>query len=127
MSGYRLSVLMCLLAGGGLAFAPSPADAALQATQSPTRVEWQELQPPSSPPATVNAAMAYDVKNDLIVMAGGDFRGPGSDQTWLFDGNTWSQPKLTVKPDYRAAASMAYDANRQETVAGALVLVGSGV
>ena len=63
-------------------------------------------------PARVSAAMAYDPDTRQIVLFGGMVPGSSGsalDDTWVWDGATWSKLALSVHPDVREQAAMAYD------------------
>jgi peptide/nickel transport system permease protein len=55
--------------------------------------------------------MVYDSTNGQIVMFGGD---SGKQETWTFDGNSWTELAPTQNPSGRNGQSMAYDPIRDE-------------
>jgi len=65
---------------------------------------WTDLRPAVQPPTKANdAVMAYDERNDVIVASvksSGPEEGPGSYETWVFDGdaNTWKNMKPAESP-----------------------------
>jgi hypothetical protein len=83
---------------------------------------WKQLNPPTSPPARVEASMAYDSRTGQLVLFGG-FGGLGDDppldDTWTWNGTTWTQLNPPTSPPARERASMAYDPST-----GQLVLFG---
>src|ERR1700755_3072494 len=82
------------------------ADARMSAPDPASRVQ---LSPASSPPARSYLAMTYDPASGKIIMFGG-FDGAGYlNDTWVFDGITWTQAATDTPPPARAAAQMAYD------------------
>src|SRR5437762_11434056 len=77
---------------------------------------WVRLSPATSPPARSYLAMTYDPASGKIVMFGG-YDGTGYlNDTWTFDGTTWSQVATPISPPRRAAAQIAYDASTQKVV-----------
>lgn len=79
---------------------------------------WRQLIPPSSPPGREAAAMAYDAATDRVVLFGGvDFRNSHVfGDTWMWDGQTWTEMHPASSPSPRFFASMTYDAQRREIV-----------
>jgi putative ATP-grasp target RiPP len=68
---------------------------------------WVQLAPASSPPPLQGASLAYDPITQTAVLFGGNpFRIGGSgnttNQTWTWDGATWSQQFPPVSPPARA-------------------------
>src|SRR6267378_1934972 len=89
---------------------------------------WFQLNPVSSPPPRGGPGMAYDAATGTVVLFGGsldgDFGGTsGTDynDTWIWDGTTWTQLFPTVSPPARRfdTQGMAYDART-----GTVVLFG---
>jgi len=82
---------------------------------------WSSVAAPSPPPARFEASMAaLDAGGrEEVVLFGGMVGNPGdtSDDTWLFDGTTWSQVMTATSPPARMNASMA-------TLGGRVVLFG---
>src|SRR6266487_5517423 len=60
--------------------------------------------------------MTYDPTGAKVVMFGGFDRTGYLNDTWTFDGITWSRVATPVAPPRRAAAQMAYDASIQKVV-----------
>lgn len=71
----------------------------------------------SGPSARYAAQLAYDRKRDRLVVFGGK---PGSSaalqDTWLFDGTTWTNPTPATIPPARFGGAMTYDAVRGRVV-----------
>jgi hypothetical protein len=64
--------------------------------------------------------MAFDIPRARIVLFGGDSKTFSQlDDTWEWDGASWTAPALTTKPVARAGAGMAHDLAR-----GRIVLFG---
>ena len=81
---------------------------------------WTQLSPTASPGATAGIDLAYGVNSGVMVMYGGTppgfFGGPALDETWTFDGTTWTQVFPTNTPGGLAHYSMCYDNARDVAV-----------
>lgn len=80
---------------------------------------WTQLLPLASPPARQNHAMAYDTTRGRVVLFGGELQLNGAglvQDTWEFDGTTWTQAVPAVSPPARIAHTMTYDAVRNVTL-----------
>jgi hypothetical protein len=81
-------------------------------------VTWTQQHPLASPPARTDAAMAYDAARQQVVL----FAGLDSDQlvrlddTWTWDGSTWTRQAPPYRPSNRYRHAMAYDAGRRQVV-----------
>jgi len=65
-----------------------------------------------SPSARANHAMAYDANIGQVVLFGGDSPNGGRlNDTWTWNGTTWSQIETSFTPSARSGASMNYDPN----------------
>lgn len=62
------------------------------------------------------ASAAWDDARGVAFAFGGSSSGVASDDTWQWDGRTWSDLVLGGRPPARAGAAMAYDARRGVTV-----------
>lgn len=83
---------------------------------------WTQLTPGTSPPARYDASMAYDPANGTVMLFGGFGAVDNSDDlndTWIWDGSTWSQAAPAASPPVRTNAGLAYDPAN-----GGLVLFG---
>jgi len=72
--------------------------------------QWIERHPATSPPARFGASMAYDELTGVVILFGGQ-GGPKNhylNDTWIWNGSTWSQPIDNVRPSPRFGAAMAY-------------------
>lgn len=82
--------------------------------------DWTLLTPTASPGATAGINLAYDINGGVFVMYGGTppgfFGGPALDETWLFDGTTWTQAFPTNTPGGLAHYGLSYDIVRGRTV-----------
>lgn len=73
---------------------------------------WHQLSPASSPSPRVSAGTAYDPTTGTVVLFGGnDINGNRLNDTWTWDGVTWTQQLPPVSPPARdcATQSMTYD------------------
>jgi hypothetical protein len=64
---------------------------------------WTERFPTESPPASGEAAMAYDAATSSVVLFGGDLLA----ETWTWDGTDWVRMEPASRPPWRDALSMA--------------------
>lgn len=84
---------------------------------------WVQKFPATSPPARLLTAMAYDQARGQTVLFGG-WQFPTStifSDTWIWDGNNWTEKKPATSPPTRYDASMVYDAMHK-----VIVLFGGG-
>ena len=72
----------------------------------------------SKPGPRTNHAMAFDSYRNVVVLFGGYDRSIRGypDDTWVWDGSTWTQKNLEIKPSGRMFHSMAYDRDRNVVV-----------
>ncbi len=81
---------------------------------------WRERIPASSPSARWGHALAYDSKRRVTVLFGGMVRTETADlsvnDTWEWDGTTWTQRSPSTAPSARAGHAMVYDSRREVTV-----------
>ena len=77
--------------------------------ESASAVTWSALTPAKVPGPRSYVAMAYDAASTKIVLFGGYNGTAYLNETWLFDGNTWSRVRTPVAPPARANAQMIYD------------------
>jgi sugar lactone lactonase YvrE len=80
---------------------------------------WVQQSPAASPPARIEASMAYDAATGQGLLFGGDGRSTVFGDTWTWNGTTWTQQSPAASPPARNTASMAYDA-----ASGQMVLFG---
>ena len=75
---------------------------------------WSQLQGPL-PPKRDGGAMVYDSSRARLVLFGG-LTGLQLQDTWEWDGTSWTQINPVVMPPARADHAMAYDPIREVTV-----------
>jgi cysteine-rich repeat protein len=83
-------------------------------------VSWTLLSPTASPSPRAQHAMAYDSAAKRVVIFGGstianDVSG-SLNETWTFNGATWTQVVTATQPDARIQSAMAYDSFRDRMV-----------
>jgi hypothetical protein len=80
---------------------------------------WQRVSPATSPSARSGAGMAYDgAAGNIVLFGGADSSGTLLDDTWTWDGTTWTQQFPPVSPParYFNLTNMSYDAATQNVV-----------
>jgi hypothetical protein len=114
-------VVAALTAAAAGVVVSSPASPANALTQ--TAPSWAPG-PQGGPDGRVGAAMSYDAALSADVLFGGvtdHGLAPSANDTWSWNGRSWTQAHPLISPSARTAASMAYDsASRQ------LLLFGGG-
>ncbi len=112
-------------APGSLPAGTFRATASLPATTGPSAataytLEWTDAHPPVSPPTLRNAAAAYDGDTSTVVVFGGVTAGGSlSNDTWVWDGQSWSEhtaSSMTQAPPARQDASMAFDPSLHQLI-----------
>jgi hypothetical protein len=81
--------------------------------------DWNQLNPARSPPGRSSHAMAYDAARARVVLFGGQNAwGPSHmwEDTWEWDGTTWSERATPIRPAARRDHTMAYDSTRGRVV-----------
>jgi cysteine-rich repeat protein len=69
----------------------------------------------ASAPSPRQTVMAYDAKRHVVVLFGGrDYSS--YDDTWEYDGTTWTHVMSTTRPSARNFHSMVWDAKREKIV-----------
>jgi cysteine-rich repeat protein len=81
-------------------------------------IQWTKNTTATHPSARSNGAMAYDSARERVVLFGGVRTTPTVyyDETWEYDGTTWTQVATPTKPSQRSGTTMAYDPKRNRTV-----------
>ncbi len=80
-------------------------------TNTAPAATWTEQSPGTSPSARFGASMAYDpATGDMVLFGGENSSGTGvTDDTWTWNGTTWTELSPTTSPPARDEATMAYD------------------
>ena len=82
--------------------------------------QWQQANPTASPAPLSYHAQCYDLVNGRTYAFGGDTLGGPfgavSDQTYAFDGTTWTNVSPATGPSGRTLCEMVYDLNRGVSV-----------
>jgi hypothetical protein len=83
--------------------------------QEPT---WTQKCPPTRPPARYAHDIAYDAARGQVVMFGGGNPDTNTifNDTWVWDGTTWTQKFPAMSPLARTGHAMAYDAAHGQVV-----------
>ncbi|MFX1395783.1 MAG: Kelch repeat-containing protein [Promethearchaeota archaeon] len=78
---------------------------------------WTNMNPVIRPSARGKHAMAYDSKQDKIVLFGG-YDSPANDETWIYDfeTNNWTNMNPTYKPNGVYDSAMVYDQKNEKIV-----------
>jgi hypothetical protein len=76
--------------------------------------DWQRVFPTTSPTARAFYSMAYDERRGQVVMYGVQSGSTvaGGNQTWLYNGTTWTQATPATVPPGLETPAMAYDKGR---------------
>jgi hypothetical protein len=79
---------------------------------------WTQKFPPSSPPTRTEHAMAFDAVRGEMVLFGGlsGSTGDSLNDTWTWNGTTWTKVVPTDPPPARSDHSMAFDAARHRVI-----------
>ncbi len=79
---------------------------------------WTNVTPAgASPPALVSHSMAFDEQRCVTVLLGGsDVVGAYHNETWEWDGITWTQRFPALSPPARTGGAMVYDSTRHVVV-----------
>ena len=90
--------------------------AALADTWEWDGTNWTQRAPATSPPGLSGLGMIYDAARGTTMIYGGCKLVSGactvSDDTWSWDGTTWTQLAPAVRPPGRVAHAMTYDTTR---------------
>ncbi len=69
---------------------------------------WVKVLPTTSPTARYNGVLAYD-GTELVLFGGVNADGAALDETWTYDGVTWTRELEATHPSASAKPSAAYD------------------
>lgn len=89
------------------------------APATPAAAVWQEATPAESPQRRAYFDMAYDTEDQRTILFGGNvytFTTVTSDETFSWDGTTWTELAPASRPPARKSHAMAYDRARDEVV-----------
>ena len=80
-------------------------------------VNWSQANPATSPSARYNPAIVYDAAHGQVVLFGGTDNTSGNrlNDTWVWDGSTWTEV-ATTGPTGRNAAVMVFDTAQNNVV-----------
>jgi hypothetical protein len=107
-------------------FRPESSHAALGVVPASEIATWTRIDPQAAgldpqkpwPQSRIAPAMAFCLSTGKIYVFGGE-ASVGSnvlDDTWEWDGNSWSQVGSDIRPSGRAEAAMAYDPSRKSLI-----------
>lgn len=115
MAAYDSARHVVVLFGGG---GPSGRGAAklLDDTWTWDGARWTEMHPTHVPDGRIRAGVAFDARQGVTVMYGGEGATGGFTETWTWDGSDWTLQNPATSPRTRHFASMAYDPLRGNTV-----------
>ncbi|MBL8727526.1 MAG: hypothetical protein JNM25_03775 [Planctomycetes bacterium] len=79
---------------------------------------WTQLFPATSPSYKFYTGLAYDLVRGVHVLYGGNatYTSQGVDETWEFDGATWTQRFPATNPGRLGGHAMVYDLGRNRVV-----------
>jgi hypothetical protein len=79
---------------------------------------WTQLHPATSPPARHQADMIYDAAMHEIILFGGHGVGAQNyfNDTWAWNGTTWTQLQPATSPSPRDTFSLVYDPASQSAI-----------
>lgn len=112
----RLAALAVVAALAGGCSAPAPESPVASSSAAIEPGGWKVDQPAASPPPRYDAAMAWDSVRHRVVLFGGVGDAGPLDDTWEWDGTTWTEASVAVAPQRRSQHALAFDAARGVTV-----------
>lgn len=108
------------LSGNVLLFGGSTGFTSSNQTWSYNGSTWTQLTPTASPTAKAGIELVYDAARGVVVMYGGvntsPFGGASVDQTWEFNGTTWTQAFPVTTPGGLGNYGASYDLVRSRVV-----------
>lgn len=112
-----LSVLIVLPLNAGLVGAIEP-DPEQESSGGEENYTWNQRFPQNAPTQRTAPLMAYDQKEGKTLLFGGYVGGSQIrlDDTWVWDGENWSEVNPQHKPAPRSGGGMAYDQSSQQIV-----------
>jgi len=115
--GARLGAAMAwdqkdayLLMFGGARYGPS-GNVPYDDTWAWTGHGWRQLKPAASPPGRTFGAMAFDPGTQRVLLFGGGAANsdPSRNDTWAWDGTTWTELRPADAPPSAGEAKMVYE------------------
>jgi hypothetical protein len=97
--------LVGLLAAVSCEFGPSRPAPAKSQSQSSTQPQTRS----AGPGARSFSSVAYDQKRNRLVVFGGAAGQTRFDDTWTWDGSSWTTASVAVRPPARSGAAAAYE------------------
>ena len=87
------------------------------AASSSAQLAWRLMTPAISPPARAEAGLAFDGQG-VMLFGGAPYTYPVTllDDTWRWDGQSWTNLRPANAPSARAASAIAYDPVRQRVI-----------
>ena len=84
-------------------------------------INWKQMSPPETPPGWEYSAMTYDATRKAVVLFVGAALWPTNvpvNQTWSWDGTTWTQVATPIDPNGGSVAvgNIAYDVATAQTI-----------
>src|SRR5262249_12382183 len=68
--------------------------------------DWMHAAPATTPPGRYDAGMAFDsARNRTVLFGGVDVNFNGLNDTWEWDGSTWTQLSPATSPPARSASA----------------------
>jgi pimeloyl-ACP methyl ester carboxylesterase len=101
---------------------PKTGPAELQASPSAAQlaavagIAWGQVTPATSPSARAQMGFVYDEARGVVVATGGNNNFTALNETWEYDGTTWTKRTLSGGPGGRNRPAVAYDPVRRVTV-----------
>jgi hypothetical protein len=76
---------------------------------------WRRVETPQTPTGRTAFMLVYDAARQKVLLFGG-WRDARLNETWTYDGTTWTQLSPATTPNGRHSAGIAYDEARQQVV-----------
>lgn len=112
----------CVLLFGGIGIDGTP----LNDTWLWNGATWTEQHPADFPPPVGGAAIAYTAAHQQVILFGGiagfdgvsgsNRVGTFSNETWIWNGTSWTEQRVSGPPPERAGAQLVYDELHQQTL-----------
>ena len=79
---------------------------------------WTNMTSSTRPSERQTFSMAYDSKNDKVILFGGLDAGGNDDETWAYEltTNAWTNKAPSTQPSERRTFSMAYDSKNDKVI-----------